>query len=659
MALIPSLTGFLENPLTATLFGNNKEIATATISDTVETNTSQLNLLPGSLATGIAINDTLELTSPAKLKFQTDAVIQVGSGNNLVVDGIPVAPSPPTEILYYDTTNQRVTFGANPSSGSAPLWSTIPALDNVNMNGFSLINANTLSVTGSAPVDINMGTYTANASASADLTAGVATISATPTQLTVEALAPNNEIRFNGPVALANGLAPPGNASLVVYNDVTGTEWSLEQNFIAPATNANNIQGPAFSVFTQTAPNTTLSIPAKVGETFLAVDSQNRIQWLTQNTQALHPTDMFPENSQEPLNVGAAVNGKYRSTVMGPDGLVYCTPTSIPPRSAASIDPTTNAVNDNVYNVSLSNSNVRHSIVVGSKIYGIPTSSLGSGPFFWSIYDTLTKTIDNSTFPAGWPNLTGPLTGAPNAEGTFIYLPPLQESGGVGGRVRKFNVNTGGVSEIGGIFDQATYGGNRWGTATLCPDGSIICLPFNARRNVPPVTSAALKIDTFTDTVTEQLLIGTSPTDIMCLAACLSPDGNFVYGAPYNAAGVIKWDWRNNTFSFPAGLATGAINGARFGGIAAAPNGLIYLMAFSDPNHRVFDPATDTFVASIPTTNSAVAGKYFDGCFAPNGKIYCAPNNANDGAGNAIASVIKTGIPTLPAWMLGPGLNQV
>ena len=659
MALIPRPTGFLENPLNQTLFGNNKEIATAGTTDADATNTNQINLLPGSLATGIAVTDTLELTSPAKLKFQTDAVIQVGAGNNLVMDGVPVAGVAPTNVLYYNTTNQRVTYGAAPSSGAA--WSTIPSGANVNMNGNSLTNADVLNFDGTAPVDMTMGAYTATVANQVDLVADTTQlISATTTDLTVQAQAPNDEINFNGAVALANGLQPN---SFVSYNP-SGTEWGLATSYTAGSTTSvNNIQGPAFSVFAQTAPNTTVAVPAVVGETYLAVDSQNRIQWLTQNTQALNPNDMFPENTQTSLAVGATATGKYRTTVVGSDGLIYCTPTNTAPQRAATIDPTTDTVVSlNAYDITASNANPRYTVSAGTRIYHIPLSPVTAGPaWFWPIYDTLTKTLDISV-AAGWANGAGPICGALGPTERFIYLPPFAETGAAGPnrgeRVRKFDTVTNTFIEVGANYTASVYQNNKWGTATLAPNGNIYCFPFNARINVPPSTPTVLVIDTVTDATTIVNLTGVTAGATMYYSSCLSPDGNFIYVSPLSATNVLKFNWRTNTFSQPAGLAVGAFGGAKYSGLAAAPNGLIYMFPQDATVIQVINPATDTFVASIPVPNNAVAAKFGDCCLGPNGKVYCAPFSANDGAGNALGSIVKTGIPTIPTWMLGPGTNQ-
>jgi DNA-binding beta-propeller fold protein YncE len=254
-----------------------------------------------------------------------------------------------------------------------------------------------------------------------------------------------------------------------------------------------------------------------------------------------------------------------------------------------------------------------------------------------------------------WANGTGAICGALNADETFIYMPPFAETAGVGQRVRKFDLATQVTIEIGSNYSSATYQNNKWGTATLAPNGKIYCFPFNARTGG---VSQVLEIDTVADTTALVALTGVTSGNTMYYTSCLSPDGNFIYVSPTSATNVLKFDWRTNTFSEPAGLSVGAFGGGRYSGLSSAPNGLIYMFPSDETDIKVIDPATDTFIASIPTTNSGVSGKYGDSCLAPNGKVYCAPFSANDGAGNAIASVVKTGIPTIPAWMLGPGTNQ-
>jgi hypothetical protein len=651
MALIPQPTGFLQNPLNQQLFGNQKEIAVVTTTDASETNTEQIGLLAGSLQTAIACSDDLEITSPEKVKFVTDAVIRIGGANNLEVDGIPVAGSAPTNVLYYDTTNQRVTYGATPPLGSA--WSSIPVVSpaNMMMNNNDFTNASVIGINPAGPLQTVGPAYTANATSQITITANTSIIDITPSQITLQ-VDSGEEIRFLAEMVLP-GIGP-GNNRFIQYQP-TGVEYELFSAYTAGvATNIANIQGPQHSVFVQASPNTTIPVTPAVGETYLTLDSQNRLQWLVHNPMQYNPNDMFPQNTQTTLNIGATATGKYRTTVMGGDGLIYCTPTNTSPQEGATIDPTTDTVTTGVYSIAASNSNPRYCVSAGNKIYHIPLSAIvGASPFFFPIYDTITKTIDNS-LPAPWANGTGAICGALNALETFIYMPPFAETATVGQRVRKFDLATQTTTEIGSNYSSATFQNNKWGTATLAPNGKIYCFPFNARTGG---VSQVLEIDTTTDTTALIALTGVTSGNTMYYSSCLSPDGNFIYASPTSATHVLKFDWRTNTFSQPAGLSVGAFGGARYAGLSAAPNGLIYMFPSDETDIKVIDPATDTFIATIPTTNSGVLGKYGDSCLALNGKVYCAPFSANN-AGSAIAAVVKTGIPTIPMWMLGPGTNQ-
>jgi hypothetical protein len=659
MALIPRPTGYLENPLNQSLFGNQKDIAVATTTDADETNTNQIGLLAGSLQTAIACADDLEITSPAKVKFQTDAVVRIGAGNNLVVDGIPVAGSAPADVLYYNTANQRVTYGTAPSSGSA--WATIPVVApaNMDMDGQSFINANTFNFkTAVSPTQISSGPYQATVATQATLVTAVdCLIDAVPSQLTIQAPSANPQVNFNGTVNFPTGTGPTS-FTLVKY-EPTGLEYEVQISYTAQSVSSiTNFIGDQNSVFHQIGTNTTEAVTAKVGETYLAWDSQGRTNWLVQNPQQYNANDMFPVNTQTTLNIGATATGKYRTTVMGGDGLVYCTPTNTSPQEGATIDPTTDTVTTGVYSIVPSNSNPRYCISAGNKIYHIPLSAIaGASPFFFPIYDTITKTIDNS-LASPWPNGAGAICGALNADETVIYMPPFAESGPAGPnrgeRARKFIIATQVTTEIGTNYPASTFQNNKWGTSTLAPNGKIYCFPFNARTGG---VSQVLEIDPVTDATALVALTGVTAGNTMYYSSCLSPDGNFIYASPLSATHVLKFDWRTNTFTQPAGLSVGAFGGAKYSGLSSAPNGLIYMFPQDNANIEVIDPATDTFIASIPTTNSAQTAKYGDSCLAPNGKVYCAPFSANN-AGSAIASVVKTGIPTIPAWMLGPGTNQ-
>lgn len=660
MALIPRPTGFLENPLNQGLLGNNKEIATGGITDASETNTNQINLLPGSLANGIAVDDTIEIESPAKLKFQTDAVIRVGVGNNLILNGLPTATATPTHGLFFDSATERVTFDTIAASSSSD-WSTIPALlpNAMDMNFFNIQNVSSFNFTGFSSTDFNYGNYIANLigpSATAEIICGGQNIVETVSSITVNA-STQDHINFNGSVALANGLAGSGN--FVAYKSA-GTEWLAPSGIsVNEVVQAQNILGPANSVFAQSAPSTTMAVTAVVGETYLAMDSQNRLQWLTQNTQALQPDDMFPENTQYNLNISSTAGGTqvFRNTVLGHDGLIYGIPFSSPFNSC-SIDPQSDTINNTAFNISAANTIPRYALVVNNNIYMIPyVNENVSNPMFFPIYNTITKTLDTSVL-VPWSGVSrGPFAGIADATERYIYMPPFDISNITeGATTRKYDILTQTWSEIGSTFsasnnsNSASAVGSLWASGCLAPNGKIYCFPWNGCMT-GTAELAILKIDPDTDTTT---LIGMGVNQsgtLNYIACCLSPDGNFIYGAPGSQPAVAKFDWRTETTTYPAGLAGMGGAAQKFGGICSAPNGFIYITPLNFGSWRAINPQTDTFDAFISVPNASQGNKYADPALAPNGKIYCLPWLANSG-GQRIASVVKTGIPQIPNWFL-------
>jgi len=89
---------------------------------------------------------------------------------------------------------------------------------------------------------------------------------------------------------------------------------------------------------------------------------------------------------------------------------------------------------------------------------------------------------------------------------------------------------------------------------------------------------------------------------------------------------------------------------AYHGGILGA-NGKIYAMPFySAEDILVIDPETNTF-DTIPGLETRVV-KYGGGVLSPNGIIYGIPINSKN------VLQIKTGLPTLPNWMLQAYFNK-
>ena len=121
------------------------------------------------------------------------------------------------------------------------------------------------------------------------------------------------------------------------------------------------------------------------------------------------------------------------------------------------------------------------------------------------------------------------------------------------------------------------------------------------------------------------------------------------YGKTFN---VLIIDPDTNTIDTTSIAGLDVHGNAAFHGGILAPNGKIYAIPFyTSSDVLVIDPetnTTDTITTGLPYSMV----KYSGGVLAPNGIIYGIPLN--------IVSVlqIKTGLPTLPDWMLQAYFNK-
>ena len=229
----------------------------------------------------------------------------------------------------------------------------------------------------------------------------------------------------------------------------------------------------------------------------------------------------------------------------------------------------------------------------------------------------------------------GMIYGAPNGAGTT--------------QVAKLNPIAQTISYIGSSLGAVS---NKYQGGVLAPTGAIYFIPFTSTR--------ALKVDTYTDTVS---LIGStysSPASGKWSGGVLAPNGK-IYCVPYSATAVMVIDPQTDTtYTFgnvtPLTGYTNQSTGHWAGGFLGIDN-KIYCFPYTAQNVLVIDPETDTldyfpfslnscissdglslknvfgtgYYVNQTLTGANIIGNYF-GALAANGCAYSCPGYADTGS---------------------------
>lgn len=224
---------------------------------------------------------------------------------------------------------------------------------------------------------------------------------------------------------------------------------------------------------------------------------------------------------------------------------------------------------------------------------------------------------------------------------------------------------------------------NFSGGSMVAPNGSIYFLPYGNIGNVEGFDSDAsgiLVVNPYTRSGNSmKTLVGndvnpTQPSQLSCeyLMTDLSSEGGLgwrgiagryilsptgssgpnnaktiLYGIPYNSSNVLKINWRTNTTNLTdlSGLTVANYPQLRtdiskcYGGVLA-PNGKIYCIPNNascvpiiTPNLTGSDTIDLSSIQNINTSTYPFIGsndnKWRGGCLGPDGKIYCAPFNTS------------------------------
>lgn len=352
---------------------------------------------------------------------------------------------------------------------------------------------------------------------------------------------------------------------------------------------------------------------------------------------------------------------KWAGGVLAPNGNIYCIPRNA--TNVLVINPLTNTKSFiDVSGVTTSAKWEGGVLAPNGNIYGVP----------YNIDKILQiNTISNTTSLIDISGLIvnenwngGAL--APNGR---IYMTPLQDN-----RILVLDPSNNGISFISGsgviqnTFTDTTQRTNtevQIGTINI-PSNFVNGVSINAtiigqtNNIVDGFAEGGLKIRDVNNNDIFSINVGNNRTTNGNFNINLSSNVNILPSQfPLKIIEYISypaWFMYNNLVTFSANITINYVGsipsgGYKYVGSTLAPNGKIYCIPHNSTNSLIIDPSSNTL---NNTSITGLPGNYawHGGVLAPNGKIYCVPNDVN------YVQEIKTGIPTLPAWMLASSFNK-
>ena len=357
--------------------------------------------------------------------------------------------------------------------------------------------------------------------------------------------------------------------------------------------------------------------------------------------------DMFPVNTGDVLGPSLPAGSWSGVNCLGPDGKIYCSPRSGSPVYV--FNPYDNTL-ETIPNAT--GDFIGMSVAPNGKIYFAPVTST-----FVGILDPFTRTWDNTSITSSqYPNLAytggnGKFTKSRLAPNGKIYMAP--RSANYIGVIDTTN-NTYSSIDISSVVP--SLGGLNYNQSALAKNGFLYMFPHT---NSYPI----LKINPDTNTFTTISQVFPFTT---YLGAITGPDGN-PYGIPgdnatqrirgIDVSGDVFMDSpdlnKTSTF-FPQG-AQGAVLSLQ-GDIWISPNSY----AVSTPEHLAkYDVSSKIFTYyNIPASQRNNILRRVGATLAPNGKLYFMPNFEDGSIPDQRVFAFKTGIPTLPNWMIAENFNN-
>ncbi len=261
------------------------------------------------------------------------------------------------------------------------------------------------------------------------------------------------------------------------------------------------------------------------------------------------------------------------------------------------------------------------------------------------IINTITNTVDTTTITL--PALSGPWWGCALALTGFIYCAPYTQ-GTAPILIIDPSTNTVDYSTFMSITTSAIANSTSYKGVVLTPNGMLYFIPRNlgSNQNSVTVVNPVLIVDPTTNTWNETAIsvIGSYS------GAVLAPNGQ-IFIIPHTSHNIAVVNPLNYSVTY---VPITYVTTNEYSGGVLAQNGLIYSPPYRQTAGMIINPASlavdQTTITNYPS--SSVTFKFNGAVVAPNGKVYFVPYGVN------YVMIVRTGIPTIPSWMLDPAFDK-
>jgi len=317
-------------------------------------------------------------------------------------------------------------------------------------------------------------------------------------------------------------------------------------------------------------------------------------------------------------------SGAYWSSVLLPDGRVYCVPSFA--TTARIYDPITDTLTTPTGTFAGGGAFYTGVLLNDGRVFLIPRISTTA-----RIYDPSSDTL---TTPSGtYAGLDAFLSGVLLNDGRVFMIPAQSTT------ARIYDPAADSLSTPSG-----TYPGNYFSVSgTLLPDGRVFMVPNGS-------TTARI-YDPVTDIVTTTA--SGFPSGGQFQSGVLLPDGR-VYCVPFSATSTARmYDPVNDVVTTPSGVFSTAASSFAAG--CLLPDGRVFISPCNNTTARIYDPVKDVLTTPRGTYPGSNA---FSGCvLLPDGRVFMTPLNSTT---SRIAFCGGWGSVRLPLSVLtSPFLNKL
>ena len=311
---------------------------------------------------------------------------------------------------------------------------------------------------------------------------------------------------------------------------------------------------------------------------------------------------------------GLGGGNKWYGGVLAPNGKIYCVPGMA--TSVLIIDPNTDSADTSTISGlpdAVSQPNWLGGVLApNGKIYCIPWQASNV-----LIIDPMTNTVDMSTISGlgggtkwhgGVLACNGKIYGIPYDSDTVLVIDPATDT---------FT-----TIPIPGPGPPDPGDPSKWYGGVLAPNGKIYCIPWKA--------DYVMIIDPASDTVDPDAISFTAYADLKWTGGVLAINGQ-IYCIPQEPLRVLIIDPALNTVELVSNL---PFEEDKWAGGVLGPDGKIYGIPRNYHSVLVIDPTENTVdpdgipLPPGPPVDPLAEDKWTGGVLAPNGKIYCIPNDA-------------------------------